>query len=116
MLFAEAEVAAGASVVACLLAAITGLFAWLTARDKLRYDVLMVQLETKLDAVTRDVASCHAERDKLRGDVAELEKRCDRQQDEIDRQQEEIDTLTRSGESRQREIEELRSIAGSKHD
>jgi hypothetical protein len=66
-LFADADVAAGASVVACLLAAITGLFGWLTARDKLKYDAMMIELRMR-------VGACEDDRAELRTRVESLEK------------------------------------------
>lgn len=85
MLFADADdVTAGASVVACALAAITGLFSWLAQRDKLRYDVQMAELKAEVKHLQEQTAECHEEhaqakqeRDALTTEVRDLRRKVD---------------------------------------
>lgn len=75
MLFADSDVAAGASVVACLLAAITGLFSWLTARDKLRFDGEIIRLKLSVENLTSKHQDCEEKHDLMRGELNELRRR-----------------------------------------
>lgn len=85
MLFAEgSEVAASASVVACLLAAITGLFSWLGQRDKLRYDARLREQDFEIAALKQQHHECeenHAElkveHAEMRAEIAQLRRRID---------------------------------------
>lgn len=76
-LFASSEVAAGASVVACGLAAITGLFGWLSARDKLRFDGELVRLKLTTEHLQRDHKSCEERYNALQAQVSTLQNRVD---------------------------------------
>lgn len=54
------------------------LFAWLTARDKLRYDVKMAVLEQKVE-------QCEADRRELHVQIKQLDIICGQQQGELDK-------------------------------
>lgn len=87
-LFADNEVAASASVIACLLAAITGLFSWLGQRDKLRFDARMAQLEMEVKASREQHQDCEENQ-------GEMKLRIDAQSRQIDSQNRQIDELRR---------------------
>lgn len=74
-LLADAEVAAGASAIACLLAAINGLFSWLTRRDQLRFDGEAIRLRQRVDTLTADHARCEQQHKELREELQDLRDR-----------------------------------------
>lgn len=76
-LFADSDVAAGASVVACGLAAITGLFSWLSARDKLRFDGELVRLKLSTEYLQREHKNCEDRHNELQAQVVKLQDRVD---------------------------------------
>jgi len=88
LLFAETEVAAGASMIACAMAALSGLFAWLsrrdqllsdreTARDKLEHDTRIVQQDAEIESLKQQHADCERSHAELKAEIAQLRRRID---------------------------------------
>jgi len=92
MIFAEAvdsnSTATGASMIACAMAALSGLFAWLsrrdqlrsdreTARDKIEHDTRIIQQDAEIESLKHQHAECEANHAKLERVVDELRKRID---------------------------------------
>lgn len=77
-----------AAVIACLLAALNGLFSWLsrrdqlrsdreTARDKLEHDTRIVQQDAEIESLKSQHAECEANHAELKLEIAQLRKRLD---------------------------------------
>lgn len=92
MLFAEAvdanATAAGASMIACAMAALSGLFAWLsrrdqlraerdTAKDKLEHDTRIVQQDAEIESLKLQHAECERSHAELKAEIAQLRRRID---------------------------------------
>lgn len=80
--------AAGASMVACAMAAISSLFAWLSRRDqlitdkemtkdKLAHDTRVIQQSVEIDALRKQHAECEKNHAELKSEVLNLRKRID---------------------------------------
>jgi hypothetical protein len=72
--------------------AVAALFAWLTARDKLRYDANMTKLTATVEANGKDIArltaeskECHEAKDKLEAKFDSLQARYDARHGAADR-------------------------------
>lgn len=98
MLFAEVvdsnTTASGASVVACALAALSGLFAWLsrrdqlksdrdTAKDKLEHDARIVHQDAEIETLRRQHADCEKNHAELKAEMANLRRRVDELTDRL---------------------------------
>jgi septal ring factor EnvC (AmiA/AmiB activator) len=80
--------AAGASMIACAMAALSGLFAWLsrrdqlrsdreTARDKLEHDTRIVQQDAEIESLKHQHADCERAHIELKAEIAALRRRID---------------------------------------
>lgn len=78
MLFAEATQAdfnTGATFLTCSMAFITALFAWLSGRDRLKFDVEKTEMRLQIKDLTVKTDDCHKDRDKLEQKVNYLMRR-----------------------------------------
>ena len=60
-------------VVTSVGAVVASLFAWLSARDKLKYDATMVKMQSDIEQLQKDEGECRNERDKDRENFARVE-------------------------------------------
>lgn len=54
-------------------AVVASLFAWLSARDKLKYDATMVKMQSDIEQLQKDEGECRDQRDKDRENFARVE-------------------------------------------
>lgn len=83
MLLADGD-SPGLSVLGLAMCAVNGVFLWLSQREKNRdeadrraNDLKLARLEDKVVVLTEKVNECHAERDELKAEHAECERRHD---------------------------------------
>jgi len=80
--------ATGASMIACAMAALSGLFAWLSrrdqlksdresARDKLEHDTRIVQQDAEIESLKHQHAECERSHAELKAEIAQLRRRID---------------------------------------
>lgn len=54
-------------------AVVASLFAWLSARDKLKYDATLVKMQADIEQLQKDERECRDERDRDRENFAKVE-------------------------------------------